>query len=202
MIRYELADDIGAAIKEIIHTLHMTHIDGSRVVCVRSRDTTSTRVIARCHGLSRIMQLALNLKPHYLIEVVSERFDQLKKEEQIKVLIHELMHIPHSFGGGFRAHRSYVTKKKVEMMYKKFVEATRTYYMTLVQCVHNSYSAGIIRYHYLLQFLGKPVKCPLIKRRDTKAASVRAFPYNVEKNGCEKEKGHQLRFYLLRHDVV
>jgi predicted metallopeptidase len=127
MIRYELADDIGAAIKEIIHTLHMTHIDGSRVVCVRSRDSTSTRVIARCHGLSRIMQLALNLKPHYVIEVVSERFDQLRKEEQIKILIHELMHIPHSFGGGFRAHRSYVTKKKVEMMYKRFVEATRTY---------------------------------------------------------------------------
>ena len=123
MIRYELADDIGAEIKDILHTLQMTHVDGSRVVCVRSKGSNSKRVIARCHGVSRIMQLALNQKSHYVIEVVSERFDKLSKEEQTKVLIHELMHIPHSFGGGFRAHKPHVTQKKVEMMYKKFVEA-------------------------------------------------------------------------------
>ncbi len=121
MIRYEVADDIGAAVQEIIRKLHMTHVDRSRVACVRSFDSASKRVIARCHGLSRIMQRALNLKPHYVIEVVSERFDQLSKEEQIKVLIHELMHIPHSFGGGFRSHRPHVTRKKVEAMYTRFV---------------------------------------------------------------------------------
>jgi len=123
MIRYELAKDIGSKIKDIIHKLQMTHVDGSRVACVRSKGSKSKRVIARCHGLSRIMQLALDQKPHYAIEVVSERFDKLSKEEQTKVLIHELMHIPHSFGGGFRAHRPYVTQKKVERMYKKFVSA-------------------------------------------------------------------------------
>lgn len=123
MIRYELAKDIGSKIKDIIHKLQMTHVDGSRVACVRSKGSKSKRVIARCHGLSRIMQLALNQKPHYAIEVVSERFDKLSKEEQTKVLIHELMHIPHSFGGGFRAHKPHVTQKKVERMYKKFVNA-------------------------------------------------------------------------------
>jgi len=69
------------------------------------------------------MQLALNQKPHYVIEVISEKFDKLSKEEQTKTLIHELMHIPHSFGGGFRAHKPYVTWKKVERMYKQFVQA-------------------------------------------------------------------------------
>ena len=123
MIRYELAKDIGSKIKDIIHKLQMTHVDGSRVACIRSKGSKSKRVIARCHGLSRIMQLALNQKPHYAIEVVSERFDKLSKEEQTKVLIHELMHIPHSFGGGFRAHKPYVTQKKIERMYKKFVSA-------------------------------------------------------------------------------
>ena len=123
MIRYELAKDIGSKIEDIIYRLQMTHVDGSRVACIRSKDSKSKRVIARCHGLSRIMQLALNQKPHYAIEVVSERFDKLSKEEQTKVLIHELMHIPHSFGGGFRAHKPHVTKKKVERMYKKFVSA-------------------------------------------------------------------------------
>jgi predicted metallopeptidase len=123
MIGYELAKDIGAEIRDIIHKLQMTHVHGSRVACVRSRGSKSKRVIARCHGLSRIMQLALNQKPQYVIEVVSERFDKLSKEEQTKVLIHELMHISHSFGGGFRAHRPHVTRKKVESMYRKFVNA-------------------------------------------------------------------------------
>ena len=122
MIRYELADDIGSTIKDILDKLQMTHVDGSRVVCVRSKGSSSKRLLARCHGLSRIMQLALNEKPHYVIEVVSERFDKLSKEEQTKVLIHELMHIPYSFGGGFRAHRPHVTRKRVERMYKQFVK--------------------------------------------------------------------------------
>ncbi len=121
MIRYELAEDIDAEIRDIIHKLNMTHVDESRLACVRSRGSKSKRVIARCHGLSRIMQLALNEKPHYVIEVVSERFDKLGKEEQTKVLIHELMHISHSFGGGFRAHKPHVTRRKVERMYKRIL---------------------------------------------------------------------------------
>jgi len=121
MIRYELAEDIGAKISDILRTLRMTHVDESRVACVRSIGSNSRRTIARCHGLSRIMQLALNQKPHYVIEVVSERFDKLSKEEQTKILIHELMHIPQSFGGGFRTHKPYVTQKMVERMYRKFV---------------------------------------------------------------------------------
>jgi predicted metallopeptidase len=123
MIRYELAEDIRAEIKEIIYKLKMTHIDDARVACVRSRGSASRRTLARCHGFPKIMQLALQMKPHYIIEVISEQFDTLSAEEQTKVLIHELMHIPHAFGGGFRSHRPHVTKKKVEQMYKKFQQA-------------------------------------------------------------------------------
>lgn len=122
MIRYERADDIEEEIGDLIQTLQMSHIDGSRVVCVRSRGSKSKGIIARCHGLSRIMQLALNEKPQYVIEVVSERFDTLSEEDRVKVLIHELMHIPHSFGGGFRTHRPHVTRRKIEKMYRKLLE--------------------------------------------------------------------------------
>lgn len=79
--------------------------------------------LARCHGLSRIIQLTLDLKHHYVIEIISEQFDKLDKANQTKVLIHELMHIPHAFGGGFRSHRPYVTKRKVEKMYQQFLKA-------------------------------------------------------------------------------
>jgi len=123
MIQYELAEDIAAKTREIVRALEMTHVDESRVACVRSKGSNSRGVIARCHGLSRIMQLALKERPHYVIEVISERFDKLSKEQRTKTLIHELMHIPYSFGGGFRTHKPYVTQRKVERMYKKFMQA-------------------------------------------------------------------------------
>jgi predicted metallopeptidase len=122
MIRYELAEDIGVEITEIIRKLEMTHIDGARVVCVRSRGSASKRIIARCHGLPKIIQHALEIQPHYVIEIIAEQFDNLSKGERTKVLIHELMHIPHAFGGGFRSHHPYVTRKKVDKMYDRFLK--------------------------------------------------------------------------------
>jgi predicted metallopeptidase len=122
MIEYYPAEDIDCRVKEILRKLEITHIDETRLICLRSKGSASRRVIARCHGLSRIMQLALNKNPHYVIEVLSERFDRLSKEEQTKVLIHEVLHIPHSFGGGFRAHRPFVTRAKVQILYDKFIK--------------------------------------------------------------------------------
>jgi predicted metallopeptidase len=121
MIEYHLAEDIDVEVKEILRRLKMTHVDETRLICLRSKGSGSRRVIARCHGLSRILQLALNKKPHYVIEILSERFDPLSKEDQTKVLIHEILHIPHSFGGGFRSHKPFVTRAKVQRMYDQFV---------------------------------------------------------------------------------
>ena len=125
MIEYHLAEDIDFRVKEILRKLKMTHIDETRLICLRSKGSGSRRVIARCHGLSRIMQLALNKKPHYIIEVLSERFDQLNKEDQTKVLIHEILHIPHSFGGGFRSHKPFVTRAKVQRIYDQFIKVEK-----------------------------------------------------------------------------
>ena len=125
MIEYHLAEDIDVKVKEILRKLKMTHVDETRLICLRSKGSGSRRVIARCHGLSRILQLALNKKPHYVIEVLSERFDQLNKEDQTKVLIHEILHIPHSFGGGFRSHKPFVTRAKVQRIYDQFIKVEK-----------------------------------------------------------------------------
>ncbi|MFH1146171.1 MAG: putative metallopeptidase [Pseudomonadota bacterium] len=118
-----MASDICAVSSCIVSKLLMTHVDKSRLFFVRSQGSESKRIIARCHGLPRIMQLALNQKPLYVIEVISEKFDKLSREDRIRVLIHELMHIPHSFGGGFRAHKPYVTQRNVDAMCEKFLLA-------------------------------------------------------------------------------
>ena len=126
MIRYEPARDVNERIGDILRRVEMTHVDASRVTCLKSKGSRSRRIIARCHGLSKIMQLALNQGPHYVIEVISERFDKLSREDQTRVLIHELMHIPHSFGGGFRTHKPYVTRQKVERMYQNYLKASES----------------------------------------------------------------------------
>ncbi len=107
----------------IIKVLGMGHIDPGRVRILRSRGSRSRRTLARIHSLTRALQAGLNLRAHYVIEIISENFDPLSGEEKTKTIIHELMHIPAGFGGGFRSHRPYVTSKTVERMYDKYKES-------------------------------------------------------------------------------
>lgn len=65
------------------------------------------------------MQLAIGIKAHYALEFISERFDKMNKEEQTKVIIHELMHIPKTFGGGFRQH-DFVCDKNINKFYNEY----------------------------------------------------------------------------------
>ncbi len=118
-IKYQIAGDLQEQINEIALML-FPHIRVDDVICLRSFGSRSRGTIARCHALGKAMQLALNRKGFYAIEIISERFDRLSESDKIKTLIHELMHIPKSFGGGF-IHHNIVHEKNVEIMYDMFV---------------------------------------------------------------------------------
>jgi len=118
-IKYELAPEIMARLVDIARAINMEHVRFSGVYAVRSRGSSSPRTIARCHALSKIWQKALGIKAVYIIEVLSEKFDKMSREEQDKTLIHELMHIPKSFGGGF-IHHNLVTERNVNKLYKLY----------------------------------------------------------------------------------
>ena len=90
MIKYHHSDAVKTRISEIAAKLGIKH-DLSRVACVESVGSKSTRTLARCHALPRIMQVALGTKAHYVIEVITENFSRLPKAEQDKTLIHELI---------------------------------------------------------------------------------------------------------------
>ena len=119
MIEYFNAPDIKRQIDTIIDLLNFDHIHPESIYCIRSRGSRARRVIARIHGLSRIWQEVMGLEPAYIIEIVAERFDYMTEEDQEKSLIHELLHIPHGFKGGFRPHRGYVNRETVETWYKR-----------------------------------------------------------------------------------
>jgi len=93
-----------AIIKDIINKLGLDYINSDQIKCVLSYKSSSKRVIARLHPSLRIFTYAFDSKPLYIIELISEKFNKLNEKDQIKVLIHELMHIPKTFSGAARDH--------------------------------------------------------------------------------------------------
>ena len=116
-IKYLAAPDVKRRVEEIVTFLDLSYIDSTSVHCVRSIGSRSKRIIARIHGLGRIWQAALHFVPVYIIEVISERYDKLSKDEKDKILIHELLHIDIGclFGRGhvFAIHLSHIYENAV-----------------------------------------------------------------------------------------
>ena len=117
-MKYEFDPEIQEIAEEISKML-FPHVDIGRIKCFKSYGTSSRRTIARCHALGKLMQKAIGIKAIYALEFLSERFDKLDEEEQLKVIIHELMHIPKTFGGGFK-HHNVVTERNVNLFYKTY----------------------------------------------------------------------------------
>ncbi len=121
-MEWDFAPDIKKAILEIVKGLDLTHVDGRRVICFRSRGSSS-RARARIWSLPRVWQKALGVPAHYVLEVISERFDNLSRDDQYRVLIHELLHIPANFSGALLPHRGRgkrIDQYRVEKLFQDF----------------------------------------------------------------------------------
>jgi len=120
VIRYKYDEELHRKTLQICEKL-FPHVKLEHVSCIRSYGSKSKYTIARCHALGKALQTGMQRKGFYTIEFVSENFDKLSEEEKIKVIIHEIMHIPKSFGGGFRYH-DYVCDKNIGIYYNKLKE--------------------------------------------------------------------------------
>ncbi len=118
-IKYVEAPDVKELADEIASQLDFFHVVPQFIHCFRSTGSKAGRTIARIHGLGKIWQEALNLPPSYVIEVISERYDRLSQTEKEKTIIHELLHVPHGFAGGFRPHKGYIDRATVEELYMR-----------------------------------------------------------------------------------
>lgn len=112
---YELTDRVRSLVSEI----EFSHIPTHRIFCFRT-DGSKSRSYARIWAFPKIFQTVLEIEPAYVIEVLNKYFNRLDYEEQTKVLIHELLHIPRNFSGSLLPH-SYGNKqidKEVEKIYR------------------------------------------------------------------------------------
>lgn len=122
-IKYYEAPEIKKQVEQLAQECDFFHVVPQFVFCVKSRGSKAKRTIARIHGLGKLWQGVLNMPPAYTIEVISEIYDKLSEEDKEKTLVHELMHIPGGFGGGFRPHKGYVERKMVDEVYAKMKKA-------------------------------------------------------------------------------
>jgi predicted metallopeptidase len=118
----ELAPDIHQIVRRVVKKLPFPYVDTKRIVCMRSQGATS-RARARIWSFPKIWQMALNQPAHYIIEVLSQHFDQLSADDQTRVIIHELMHIPKNFSGALVPHHGIhkrIDSRHVEQLFQLY----------------------------------------------------------------------------------
>lgn len=126
MVRYLRAPDMERIVRKIVESLPMHHVDPSRIRCVRSFHSKSQKTHARIHTASKAFFTGIGTSPTYVIEFVSNNFDKLSEAEKIKVILHELLHIPKSFGGGIVSHNKINFDEECERLYKFLINKIDT----------------------------------------------------------------------------
>src|SRR5437762_945337 len=90
-MKWERAPDIEDRLNILVRNLEIGWVDPDKIHGFRSQNSSS-RAIARIWGLNKVWQMALDLGPSYIIEVISERFDDLPQQKKDEVLLHEIAH--------------------------------------------------------------------------------------------------------------
>ncbi|PIU63660.1 metallopeptidase [archaeon CG_4_10_14_0_2_um_filter_Archaea_38_6] len=124
-LNFERAFAEELVIKDIISKLGWGYINSEQVRCVFSKKSQSRRVIARIWSTPRIFSFAYGTKPLYAIELLKNRYEKLDERDKIKVLIHELLHIPKTFSGALKPHfemQKTLNCGTVENYYKDYME--------------------------------------------------------------------------------
>ena len=120
-MKFEEDPGIKCMVDRIVSVLGI-NADPERLICMRSHGSKG-RSIARIWSMPRIWQKALGIKAHYIIEVISEHFDNQSFDEKEKTLIHELMHIPKKFSGGLVPHKCFgkrIDRRAVEKLFAEY----------------------------------------------------------------------------------
>ena len=134
-MKFEEAPDIRERIEKIVGVLDFGHVKTERIFCMRSFKSSSN-ANARIWSLPKIWQKSLGVQSHYILEVLSERYDKMSDDDKDRVMIHELMHIPKTFSGALLSHKAKVfdgqgghktlkiNRDTVEKLFKEYKKMT------------------------------------------------------------------------------
>lgn len=118
------APDIKLRILRLVRDLEMDYIKPRSVYAYRST-LSKTRAYARIWGLPRLWQEVLEIRPTYIVEVLSQHFDNLSERKKDEVILHELTHIPKNFSGALVPHIKHGKRsfhKKVDALIARYLE--------------------------------------------------------------------------------
>jgi predicted metallopeptidase len=104
-MEWEEAKDVKRDLIKVLKIIDLPYINIKKIHCYRTTGS-KTRAYARTWAFPKIFQRALNVEPAYVIEVLSKHYDKLNEDDKMKVLIHELLHIPKNFSGALVPHKS------------------------------------------------------------------------------------------------
>lgn len=126
-VNWEFAPDIEKRAKKIFDSLNYDKGQIGNIYFFRSYNSKA-RAYARIWGLPKVWQKALKINPSYVIEVISENFDNLSGHAKDDVIIHEIAHIPKTFSGSLVPHfrrgkRKF--SKKVDTLISAYSESKR-----------------------------------------------------------------------------
>lgn len=110
-------------VKDIVSKLNWEYINTDQVHCVFSQNSKS-RALARIWSTPRIFSFAFGTKPLYVIELLHSKYLKLNDSDKIKVLIHELLHIPKTFSGALSPHVKMgktLNCRTLDHLYKEYI---------------------------------------------------------------------------------
>ncbi len=122
---WKKAPDVKVRIIKLVRDLEMDYVKPRSIYAYRSANS-KTRAYARIWGLSKLWQEVLEVRPTYIIEVLSQHFDDLSEKEKNKVLLHELTHIPKNFSGALVPHIRHGKRNfhdKVDALVDRYLES-------------------------------------------------------------------------------
>jgi predicted metallopeptidase len=103
-LKFKRAYEEEALVKDIVEKFNWNYLNTEQIRCVFSKNSSARRVLGRIWSTPRIFSEVFETKPLYVIELLENRYTRLSERDKIKVLIHELLHIPKTFSGALSPH--------------------------------------------------------------------------------------------------
>lgn len=119
-MEFNKAEDV-KILAEKINKKFKLSLNLDKVAFIRSKGSKS-KAIARTLMLPPQWRFILTPSVIYIVEVLSEKYDNLGCEEKAYVILHELTHIPTKMKGGLRNHNHPDFKKLKKKDYNDFSE--------------------------------------------------------------------------------